>query len=1775
MQELRPGEVTRRHSSTTREASLMAAGTVGSFGEIEFSGLKQQAKFVRVVSNLPYAAVQGQILTKKWELARPTLVINIFGGGFEKKRQLRMIFKKGLWKAAESAGRDRSKSQGGCWIISSGFNVGIMKLTGEAVRDYSDAYGANHMIAFGVTSWGCVANRRVLERADGNSAPVSYQSEDTEQDEDEQDQDGEGRASQLPTRPSDEEETPLDPNHTHFFLVETGNSLKKGREQQFRSSLERAASCWKADDGSEVKVPMCGLLIGGDRYSLEQVYNALTTNMCPIVAVKGSAGAADALAMAMDIYYREPPPQKLLDKKEPETEEEKKERFFEEVSAVCQEYFNAHDYFDYQREVTMLFTLVEQYTGLIEIFDMEEDFDLDGKMISALLRSAGSDFKGNQLNLKQLKICLTLNRSDIARDKIFLENKKWKKGDLNDFMYQALMDDRHEFVKLLLEQGFSLENFLTVYVLERLYNDQIKRLNSKVAIFHQLWEQQKHRSVKKVRLKDVGKVIKVLVGDFYQPLYTKKEFDEKLRGEAKTDNGGAGGAVNIGIDGGPEAAQWGVSSHEEHERQGSGSDGYDNPVMDTALEAAAAESMPTANTATTATKRGGGGFGGNKGAKSRWIRLIRGEQRELRSQLVTLDRPARELLIWSLLVGKLQMTELFWAMEKEPVAAALLSSKILKAMVSRTDDFTDKEDFLRDAELFENRAWGVLDQCYREDESRAQLLINRELTFYGDSSCIYLAAEAKTIKFMAHPCCQDFLTSTWMGKISTKNSFYKFALGIVLGLLCPPLVPHVVMIKQSQGSGPQLQAEQEKKLEQEHQRQQQQQAASSSQVVLEMSPTEGQEYSGAKQLPKTSSDEAIGGAAGPYDDDENSDDGPNQTRKVKKCLSCSETCQQLRDFYTAPVIRFVYSTLSYLAFLFLFSYLLLFELSLHINWLECLVIVWIISLLLEEVKQATLSGDSFKTYISDGWNKLDCTAAGLFVIGFILRIIAIGIESKPFKKIGMLEYSVILTDEVFVSARIFYAFSLSAYFVRLMYIFSFHIALGPKLIMIGKMVVNDLIPFMVILMVFILGYGVSAQSIAYPIGLFTPDTTFTKGMPENLTHTKIFLQFLTRAWFQMFGDFQLENVQAQDNNCQNDGTCPNWAARWLVPIMLGIYVLLTNILMFNLLIAMFSSTYESVHQFSAQHWNYLRYNMIKEYLERSPLAPPFIVFWHVYELVLFIRLRCGYSKSSDRPDQLCVSYRRNAKKERELAKWEHMKAMDYLRQGEEMHGKKGGRGDSRSVIVRGVGGPGALPGATDMAKQMSDATSGIGMELEKKFKTVDSQLSKLGSDVETKVADLTGQVNALAAIARELLDNQERLLRRLTERSTETPIVAQDPRLEERVRESVLGIFNQPEAPPWFQEAARQAAVEALQQTPVAVAEVAEAAVEQMRAVRSAAEPPEQRRRRRRSTSSSSTSASVSSGDNVDGGEAAPTLRPRVAEPSTGRVVQFGCQGHRIWRFAPFNFERHQGMRMNVPPEKAAWEIEYSEYYAFDASDDTPVYPNEECHDLPTAALPSITFNQFDAGSRLRRQSLLGRYQLDPDSGAPLNPMGRTGLQGKGLLPRWGPNAALVVILTRWSRSTTGAIALRLGQPILQAAALTRLRQFCLPWFLTDHRADCDLQNCAPSLAKRFIGRRLKENNSRRKAKQEARALQKARVEQIFKGYLDDQLNADNAWIEAVVLNIHEPEDARFSDAMLKAFLEPECEEQARWMEVAYSTALRTSHCDLLKTVAGNHGAYF
>ena len=59
---------------------------------------------------------------------------------------------------------------------------------------------------------------------------------------------------------------------------------------------------------------------------------------------------------------------------------------------------------------------------------------------------------------------------------------------------------------------------------------------------------------------------------------------------------------------------------------------------------------------------------------------------------------------------------------------------------------------------------------------------------------------------------------------------------------------------------------------------------------------------------------------------------------------------------------------------------------------------------------------------------------------------------------------------------------------------------------------------------------------------------------------------------------------------------------------------LHNILLINLLIAMFSFTFESVQTQTDLVWRYERYSLIREYFDRPPLFPPLIILTHLFEL---------------------------------------------------------------------------------------------------------------------------------------------------------------------------------------------------------------------------------------------------------------------------------------------------------------------------------------------------------------------------------------------------------------------------------------------------------------------------------------------------------------------------------------------------------------------------------
>ncbi|KOB63883.1 ADP-ribose pyrophosphatase, mitochondrial, partial [Operophtera brumata] len=99
-------------------------------------------------------------------------------------------------------------------------------------------------------------------------------------------------------------------------------------------------------------------------------------------------------------------------------------------------------------------------------------------------------------------------------------------------------------------------------------------------------------------------------------------------------------------------------------------------------------------------------------------------------------------------------------------------------------------------------------------------------------------------------------------------------------------------------------------------------------------------------------------------------------------------------------------------------------------------------------------------------------------------------------------------------------------------------------------------------------------------------------------------------------------------------------------------------------------------------------------------------------------------------------------------------------------------------------------------------------------------------------------------------------------------------------------------------------------------------------------------------------------------------------------------------------YPRSNVERFPVPDEKVGWSVEYENY--------KPVYHSA----------PSLHSRPWDP----EIVSYLGHYKIQ--NGYPLNPVGRTGIVGRGVLRRWGPNHGADAIFIAIKRGDTGEWAL-------------------------------------------------------------------------------------------------------------------------------------------------------
>lgn len=180
--------------------------------------------------------------------------------------------------------------------------------------------------------------------------------------------------------------------------------------------------------------------------------------------------------------------------------------------------------------------------------------------------------------------------------------------------------------------------------------------------------------------------------------------------------------------------------------------------------------------------------------------------------------------------------------------------------------------------------------------------------------------------------------------------------------------------------------------------------------------------------------------------------------------------------------------------------------------------------------------------------------------------------------------------------------------------------------------------------------------------------------------------------------------------------------------------------------------------------------------------------------------------------------------------------------------------------------------------------------------------------------------------------------------------------------------------------------------------------------------------------------------------------------------------------------------RFAVPDDKVDWSADYPEY------------------DPPYFVAPAVLDNNRDEkkGGQADPEvfnpmkevltSYEGNIQFD-NRGLPINPRGRTGMRGRGVLRKWGPNFAADPIITRTNSHT--------GKFEMLAIRRRDNGQWAIPGGMVD----------AGESVSKTLARELEEETGVK--------LDWRNAKTVYEGYVDDPRNTDNAWMETSVAHMH------------------------------------------------------
>ncbi|CAF4188401.1 unnamed protein product, partial [Adineta steineri] len=353
--------------------------------------------------------------------------------------------------------------------------------------------------------------------------------------------------------------------------------------------------------------------------------------------------------------------------------------------------------------------------------------------------------------------------------------------------------------------------------------------------------------------------------------------------------------------------------------------------------------------------------------------------------LLEKNKLSRDLFLFSVFMDMPEMAKIFLIHQQSRICAALIASAIFKRYSEKSLTVDLKEKFQIQADDFGKYAADFINDCYKYNKRSACELLLRQVSLFGNITCMQIAISSENIQLVGTACFDQTLTQVWYNQLSMTNNQTLTRPAQFLSIITFGLLaPWIIPYREKE--------------------------TNTQDISLS---SKGINY---------------------YADRE-------PTKNVFK-----KYWTRFRYFHGSPFIRMCYHFISYIWFLLVFSYMMLYHLdspdTFEIpHWTEIYVIITVSTMFCEEIRKLT---HEYKYRMIERWGSTGSTMLTVSTNIFYIAPYLLFYLGLIFRYTGY-------DDKIFIAGRIIWAFDLELWYLSSL---KFVVALkhvGPRLFMLKNM----------------------------------------------------------------------------------------------------------------------------------------------------------------------------------------------------------------------------------------------------------------------------------------------------------------------------------------------------------------------------------------------------------------------------------------------------------------------------------------------------------------------------------------------------------------------------------------------------------------------------------------------------------------------------------------------------------------------------------------------------